>query len=118
MARAVARPAAAAPRQWIAPQLTQLVDAAPEGDAWLHEIKFDPPARRFCRLNSGRQSLCNGVNFPEAPGRDRDDGLGDEEWRIPRGGPELGGRRPMSTFLCRQNVERAEWNKLLGPGVS
>jgi ATP-dependent DNA ligase len=26
---------------WIAPQLTQLVDAAPEGDEWLHEIKFD-----------------------------------------------------------------------------
>ena len=25
----------------IAPQLTQLVDAAPDGEAWLHEIKFD-----------------------------------------------------------------------------
>jgi DNA ligase D-like protein (predicted ligase) len=44
MARTVARrrrsDAAALP-QWIAPQLTQLVDAAPEGDGWLHEIKFD-----------------------------------------------------------------------------
>jgi ATP-dependent DNA ligase len=25
----------------IAPQLTQLVDAAPQGDQWLHEIKCD-----------------------------------------------------------------------------
>jgi hypothetical protein len=29
---------------WIAPQLTQLVDAAPDGDEWLHEIKFDVTA--------------------------------------------------------------------------
>jgi bifunctional non-homologous end joining protein LigD len=27
--------------EWVAPQLTQLVDAAPEGDQWLHEIKYD-----------------------------------------------------------------------------
>jgi hypothetical protein len=42
MARQVARssPAAALP-EWIAPQLSQLVDAAPEGSEWLHEIKFD-----------------------------------------------------------------------------
>jgi ATP-dependent DNA ligase len=26
---------------WVTPQLTQLVDAAPDGDHWLHEIKFD-----------------------------------------------------------------------------
>jgi len=32
--------AAALPR-WIRPQLTQLVDQAPEGGQWLHEIKFD-----------------------------------------------------------------------------
>src|SRR5437764_3727902 len=42
MARPVARrsPAAALP-DWIAPQRIQLVDAAPQGDEWLHEIKFD-----------------------------------------------------------------------------
>jgi ATP-dependent DNA ligase len=42
MARPVARrsPAAALP-DWIAPQLSQLVDAPPEGPEWLHEIKFD-----------------------------------------------------------------------------
>ena len=42
MARPVARSSrAAALPEWILPQLTQLVDAAPEGDQWLHEIKFD-----------------------------------------------------------------------------
>ena len=44
MARSLAhRPGAgtAAVPQWIRPQLTQLVDAAPDGDQWLHEIKFD-----------------------------------------------------------------------------
>jgi ATP-dependent DNA ligase len=43
----MARPLALAQRnhaalpEWIRPQLTQLVDAAPEGDQWLHEIKFE-----------------------------------------------------------------------------
>jgi ATP-dependent DNA ligase len=42
MARPVARNSrAVALPTWIPPQLTQLVDAAPEGDEWLHEIKFD-----------------------------------------------------------------------------
>jgi hypothetical protein len=27
--------------QWIRPQLTELVDEAPDGPAWLHEIKYD-----------------------------------------------------------------------------
>ena len=27
--------------QWVRPQLTELVEAAPEGDQWLHEIKYD-----------------------------------------------------------------------------
>ena len=34
-------PAKAALPDWIRPQLTQLVDAAPDGDQWLHEIKYD-----------------------------------------------------------------------------
>ena len=42
MARSVARgsPTAGLPA-WITPQLTQLVDAAPDGDHWLHELKYD-----------------------------------------------------------------------------
>jgi DNA ligase D-like protein (predicted ligase) len=43
MVRTVAprRPVTAALPDRIAPQLTQLVDATPDGDAWLQEIKFD-----------------------------------------------------------------------------
>jgi bifunctional non-homologous end joining protein LigD len=29
------------PPKWIKPQLTRLVDEAPVGDGWLHEIKYD-----------------------------------------------------------------------------
>jgi DNA ligase D-like protein (predicted ligase) len=50
------RSTAAALPQWIAPQLTQLVDAAPEGDAWLHEIKFDG-YRMHARLDRGHVRL-------------------------------------------------------------
>ena len=42
--------------QWIRPQLTQLVDAAPEGDQWLHEIKYDG-YRMHARLDRGRVKL-------------------------------------------------------------
>src|SRR5260221_6739147 len=40
----------------IEPQLAQLVDRAPEGDAWLHEIKFDG-YRLAARLDRGKVSL-------------------------------------------------------------
>ena len=53
MARPVARSSrAAALPEWIAPQLTQLVDAAPDCDQWLHEIKFDG-YRMHARLDRG-----------------------------------------------------------------
>src|ERR1700726_3355371 len=55
MARPVARRGGAAPPvlpDWIRPQLTRLVDAAPEGDQWLHEIKFDG-YRMHARLDRG-----------------------------------------------------------------
>src|SRR5437764_4552572 len=42
--------------EWIAPQLTQLVDAAPKGDQWLHEIKFDG-YRMHARLDRGAVRL-------------------------------------------------------------
>src|SRR6202045_4443050 len=57
MARPVARPSrAAALPKWIPPQLTQLVDAAPDGDQWLHEIKFDG-YRMHARLDRGAMRL-------------------------------------------------------------
>ena len=42
--------------RWIRPQLTQLVDAAPEGEGWLHEIKFDG-YRMHARLDHGAVKL-------------------------------------------------------------
>jgi bifunctional non-homologous end joining protein LigD len=42
--------------QWIKPQLTQLVDEAPDGPEWLHEIKFDG-YRMHARLDRGTVRL-------------------------------------------------------------
>src|SRR5207302_874049 len=57
MPRGVARRSrAAALPDWIAPQFTQLVDAAPDGDQWLHEIKFDG-YRMHARLDRGAVKL-------------------------------------------------------------
>jgi ATP-dependent DNA ligase len=67
MARTVARrpgsDAAALP-QWIRPQLTEFVDAAPDGDQWLHEIKFDG-FRMHARLDHGEVRLLtrNGLDW-------------------------------------------------------
>jgi bifunctional non-homologous end joining protein LigD len=59
MARPVARGQRAGETplpKWIRPQLTELVDAAPEGDQWLHEIKFDG-YRMHARLDRGAVRL-------------------------------------------------------------
>src|SRR5271156_797385 len=42
--------------QWIKPQLTELVDEAPDGPDWLHEIKFDD-YRMHARLDCGAVRL-------------------------------------------------------------
>ena len=49
---------------WIWPQLTQLVDAAPEGEQWLHEIKYDG-FRMHARLDHGEVRLLtrNGLDW-------------------------------------------------------
>jgi bifunctional non-homologous end joining protein LigD len=61
MERTAAR---AALPQWIRPQLTQLVTEAPEGDQWLHEIKYDG-FRMHARLDHGAARLLtrNGLNW-------------------------------------------------------
>jgi ATP-dependent DNA ligase len=58
MVRPVARrhADAAGTPQWIKPQLTQLVDQAPDGPEWLHEIKFDG-YRMHARLDRGAVRL-------------------------------------------------------------
>jgi len=45
-----------APPKWIKPQLTRLVDEAPQGPGWLHEIKYDG-YRMHARIDSGRVKL-------------------------------------------------------------
>ena len=69
MARAVAgrRRAAAALPEWIPPQLTQLFDAAPEGDDWLHD-KFDG-YRMHARLDRGAVKLLTrtGLDWERPP---------------------------------------------------
>jgi bifunctional non-homologous end joining protein LigD len=66
MARSIAtrRADPAALPEWIPPQLTQLVDAAPDGDQWLHEIKYDG-FRMHARLDHGEVWLLtrNGLNW-------------------------------------------------------
>lgn len=67
MARAAARPAAVAAYQ---PQLARLVKAPPDGDAWLHEMKYDG-YRIGCLVDRGKATLIsrNGKDwtseFPE-----------------------------------------------------
>ncbi len=50
--------------EWIKPQLTQLVTAAPDGDQWLHEIKYDG-FRMHARLDRGTVRLLtrNSLNW-------------------------------------------------------
>jgi bifunctional non-homologous end joining protein LigD len=42
--------------QWTPPQLTQLVEAAPSGSKWLHEIKLDG-FRMAGRIERGKARL-------------------------------------------------------------
>jgi len=47
---------AAEPPKWIKPQLARVVDEAPQGDDWLHEIKYDG-YRMHARLENGKAAL-------------------------------------------------------------
>lgn len=42
--------------EWIAPQLATLVDDVPEGDCWIHELKYDG-YRMLCRIDRGAAQL-------------------------------------------------------------
>ena len=50
------RPPSSEPSRFILPQLTKLVDAPPDGDAWLHEIKLDG-YRMHARIAGGEARL-------------------------------------------------------------
>jgi len=65
MARSATRtPTTALLPEWVAPELTQLVDAAPAGDGWLHELKYDG-YRMHARLDRGAVKLLTrtGLNW-------------------------------------------------------
>jgi ATP-dependent DNA ligase len=65
MARSATRTPTTVPLpDWIRPQLTQLVKEAPDGDQWLHEIKFDG-FRMHARLDRGELKLLtrNGLDW-------------------------------------------------------
>jgi hypothetical protein len=53
---------------WIKPQLTQLVDEAPDGPEWLHEVKFDG-YRMHARLDRGAVRLLTrtGLDWTRSP---------------------------------------------------
>ncbi|HEU5092264.1 MAG TPA: non-homologous end-joining DNA ligase, partial [Nitrospira sp.] len=42
--------------EWIKPQLATLVDEVPEGDSWIHELKYDG-YRMLCRIDRGAVQL-------------------------------------------------------------
>jgi ATP-dependent DNA ligase len=42
--------------RWISPQLTRLVEEAPNGEGWAHEIKYDG-YRLHARIDRGRVAL-------------------------------------------------------------
>jgi ATP-dependent DNA ligase len=44
------------PPKWIKPQLTRLVEEAPAGPGWLHEIKYDG-YRMHARIDGGKATL-------------------------------------------------------------
>jgi ATP-dependent DNA ligase len=46
----------ASPPAWIKPQLAKLVEEAPDGPDWRHEIKFDG-YRMHARLDAGRAQI-------------------------------------------------------------
>src|SRR6266581_9539088 len=90
------RTAAAALPEWIRPQLTQLVDAAPDGPGWLHEIKFDG-YRMHARLDRGAVRLLTRTGL---------------DWThkypaIAAAISSLGADRPISTASCAAWVPTA-----------
>jgi DNA ligase D-like protein (predicted ligase) len=51
---------------WVRPQLTRLVDAAPQGEGWLHEIKYDG-YRMHARLDHGAVKLLTRTGLDWTP---------------------------------------------------
>ena len=59
-------PVAAYPPKWIEPQLTRLVDEAPTGKDWLHEIKYDG-YRMHARIDGDKIQLLTRTGLDWSP---------------------------------------------------
>jgi hypothetical protein len=86
--------------KWIKPQLTRLVDEAPAGHGWLHEIKYDG-YRMHARINGRDIKLLTrtGLDWSHRYRRRRQDGA---RARRDRGGCRAARRedhRPRDTLL-------------------
>jgi hypothetical protein len=70
------------PPKWIKPQLTRLVDEAPAGAGWLHEIKYDG-YRMHARIDGGKAALLTrtGLDWSHRYRRTIDE----QCWQIVRG---------------------------------
>lgn len=71
MARTNPRPSEARdahPPSWVKPQVARLVDEAPDGKDWLHEVKYDG-YRIHARIDSGRVKLLPRTGLPPPTGR-------------------------------------------------
>jgi ATP-dependent DNA ligase len=56
------------PPKWIKPQLTRLVDEAPAGGDWLHEIKYDG-YRMHARIGGCEAQLLSHSSFEKGISR-------------------------------------------------
>jgi hypothetical protein len=70
------------PPRWLKPQLTRLVNKAPTGDGWLHEIKYDG-YRMHARIDGGKVALLTrtGLDWSHRYRRTIDE----QRWQIARG---------------------------------
>src|SRR5882757_1895088 len=59
-------PEAAHPPTWIEPQLTRLIEEAPEGTDWLHEIKYDG-YRMHARIDGDKIQLLTRTGLDWSP---------------------------------------------------
>ena len=55
-------PQSAHPPKWIEPQLTRLIEEAPEGADWLHEIKYDG-YRMHARIDGDKIQLLTRIGL-------------------------------------------------------
>jgi ATP-dependent DNA ligase len=76
------------PPKWIKPQLTRLVDEAPAGDGWLHEIKFDD-YRMHARIEGGQAKLLTRTGLDCAKSYCTCNALGDRSFRRSRPGSAM-----------------------------